>query len=57
MNMINIPANEANYFFNAQINLAEKFISAVKNYWAENSHMILLGLSTINGNVPYNYNK
>lgn len=55
MNMISIPANEANNYFEAQIKLTEKLISAIKKYWAENSHMILLGLSGINGNIPFNY--
>lgn len=53
--MISIPAKEANNYFEAQIKLTEKLISAIKKYWAENSHMILLGLSGINGNIPFNY--
>lgn len=55
MNMINMPAKEANYYFEAQIKLTEKLISAIKKYWAENSHMILLGLSVTNGNIPFGY--
>lgn len=53
MNMINMPVTEANYCLEAQFRLTEKFIAAVKKYWKENSHTILLGLSFTNGNVPF----
>lgn len=55
MNMINMPCKDANCYFEFQIKLTEKLISAIKKYWAENSHVILLGLSFTSGTIPFSY--
>lgn len=49
MNLMNITAEEARYYRDAQMVIVEKFISAVKKYFAENARIIAAGLTASNG--------
>lgn len=55
MNTINTTSKNTQYVFKTQNTLAEKIISALKNYWEKNSHMILIGLGSMNGSRPFQY--
>lgn len=50
--MMNVPAQGNMEYIKVQDSFSTRLMNGLKKYWAENSGLILAGLSTINGTVP-----